>query len=116
MLKSSGGVLDARTERFAGTIARITSPVRQGGVGEIVYEMNGVRQVSAARTADGRSLPRGSQVLVLRREKGMAIVEPWTKDDDLNDWEQRFATPAAVESTVGSTGKNGLNDANRGGS
>ncbi|MCC6793165.1 MAG: hypothetical protein IT336_15890 [Thermomicrobiales bacterium] len=90
MLKSSGGELDARAERVTGTIARISSPVRSGGVGEIIYELNGVRQVSAARAADDRALPRGAEVIVLKRDRGIAIVEPWTDDSELSDWERRF--------------------------
>lgn len=94
MLKSSGGVLDARAELFDGRIARIASPIRPGGVGEIVYELNGVRQVSAARSADGSELPRGSEVIVLKRERGVALVERWSDDRDPTDWERRFAVEA----------------------
>jgi membrane protein implicated in regulation of membrane protease activity len=97
MLKSSETVLDARRERLAGTIARISSPVRSGGVGEIVYEMNGVRQVSAARSADGVALPRGAEVIVLNRERGIAIVEPWIHGSDETAWERRFESGSGHE-------------------
>lgn len=90
LLKSSESVLDARKEHLVGTIARISSPVRTDGVGEIVYEMNGVRQVSAARSVDGRALPRGAEVVVLKRERGVAFVEPWVDETDEAAWERRF--------------------------
>jgi membrane protein implicated in regulation of membrane protease activity len=97
MLKSSEAVLDARTERMAGIIARISSPVRTGGVGEIVYEMNGVRQVSAARSSDGTALPRGAEVIVLNRERGVATVEPWIHGSDETAWERRFESGSSHE-------------------
>lgn len=69
--------LDPADYRMPGTIARVTSSIRAGGVGEIVYEQGGVRQVSAARTRDGSPIPRGTEVVVRDRERGIASVEPW---------------------------------------
>jgi len=69
--------LDPEDYRLAGTLARVTSSIRAGGTGEIVYEQAGVRQVSAARTADGEAMPRGAEVVVLSCEHGIALVEPW---------------------------------------
>lgn len=97
MLKASESVLDARSERLVGTIARVSSPVRAGGVGEITYEMNGVRQVSAARSSDGRALPRGAEVVVLSRESGIAFVEPWLQETQEAEWERRFQAASLVE-------------------
>lgn len=89
LMRSKESVLDARSERMQGTVGHVSSSIRMGGTGEIVYEMNGVRQVSAARSVDGRALAQGVEVMVLRREKGIAFVQPWTDPGD--DWEQRFA-------------------------
>jgi membrane protein implicated in regulation of membrane protease activity len=111
MLRSSGGVLDARTEQYSGRIARISSSIRAGGVGEIVYELNGVRQVSAARAANGEALPRGTDVLVLQRDRGMAIVESWTQDSAEHNWERRFEEPHAVDQGNASPPGNVLEDA-----
>jgi membrane protein implicated in regulation of membrane protease activity len=91
MLKSQEVFLDARQEQLVGSIARVTSPVRADGTGEITYELNGVRQVSAARAPAGIALPRGSEVVVLRRERGIAMVEPWVEETDAAAWERRFA-------------------------
>lgn len=41
--------LDPADFELPGTIARVTSSIRPGGTGEVVYEQAGVRQVSAAR-------------------------------------------------------------------
>lgn len=70
--------LDPAHYRLPGTIAIVSSAIRSGGTGEIVYEQAGVRQVSAARAADGAAIPRGSEVVILRCERGVAFVEPWS--------------------------------------
>jgi len=93
-VKGKETFLDARKERLTGSIGRVTSPIRDGGVGEIVYEMNGVRQVSAARAPVGLSITRGSEVIVLRREHGISYVEPWKALEASEDWESRFVLDA----------------------
>lgn len=76
-LKASERVLDPKDFRLPGTIARVTSSIRAGGVGEIIYEQGGVRQVAAARTLDGRALPRGAEVVVMDAVGGIALVQSW---------------------------------------
>ena len=61
----------------AGLIARVTSPIRADGTGEIVFSMNGTRQVSAARSETGEAVEKGSEVVVIRYEKGIAYVSTW---------------------------------------
>lgn len=63
--------------RLPGTLARVTSPIRSGGTGEIVYEQAGSRQVSAARASNGSAIDRGTEVIVLEAGRGIALVEPW---------------------------------------
>jgi membrane protein implicated in regulation of membrane protease activity len=94
MLRSSEVYLDARQERLVGTIGRISSSVRADGTGEITYVLNGVRQVSAARSANGVALPRGTEVVVLARERGIALVEPWIEETESDAWERKFAADA----------------------
>jgi len=91
-LKSQGVFLDERQERLPGVIGRVSSTVRADGTGEITYVLNGVRQVSAARTLDGLALPRGTEVVILRRERGIAFVEPWLEESEEEQWERRFKT------------------------
>lgn len=62
-----------------GTIARVSSSIRVGGTGEIVYESHGVRHVAAARSATGEPIPRGAEVVILRTDRGIAYVEPWDR-------------------------------------
>ena len=58
-----------------GTPARVVSPIRKGGVGEIVYTKAGSRFTSGARSADGSAIQRGAEVVILRYERGLAYVQ-----------------------------------------
>lgn len=62
-----------------GTIGRVSSSIRAGGTGEIIYESHGVRHVAAARSATGEPIPRGVEVVIMRMDRGIAYVEPWDR-------------------------------------
>jgi membrane protein implicated in regulation of membrane protease activity len=76
-LQSGERVMHSEDYRIEGVIGRLSSSIREGGTGEIIYEQKGVRQVSAARSATGLPLARGAEVVIVRREHGVAFVEPW---------------------------------------
>ena len=57
--------------------ARVTSSIREGGTGEIVFSMNGTRHVAAARSDTGQALGKGAEVVVVRSERGIAYVSTW---------------------------------------
>lgn len=63
-----------------GTLARITSSIRQGGAGEIVYTQGGSRKAAAARSDEGSAHPKGQEVVVVRYEKGIAYVRSVDQD------------------------------------
>lgn len=63
---------------YLGVVGKLTVGIREGGTGELVYSLHGTRMVTAARSANGTPIARGEQVMVLRYEKGVAYVEPWT--------------------------------------
>jgi hypothetical protein len=71
--------LDPREFEMQGKLARVTSSIRPGGVGEIVYEQSGSRMVRAARSANGTAIPRGTEVIVLRAGRGVGLVAPWSE-------------------------------------
>lgn len=81
-LSGAGETLDPRTYELPGTIGRVVSSIREGGTGEIIYEQAGLRQVAAARADNGKAIPRGTDVVVLRQHGGVATVAPW--DDLMN--------------------------------
>lgn len=66
-----------------GVIARVSSTIHATGTGEIIFSLNGGRKGAAARTEDGSPVQRNQQVLVLRYERGIAYVRPWTDMDEL---------------------------------
>lgn len=70
-------VLNPEDFRVPGAVARVTSTIRPGGVGEIVYTLGGTRHADGARSESGAPIERGTQVVILRVEKGLAYVEPW---------------------------------------
>lgn len=57
-----------------GTLARITSTIRPGGAGEIVYVQGGTRKTAGARSDENATHPLGQEVIIVRYEKGMAYV------------------------------------------
>lgn len=71
-------ILNPDDFRVQGACARVTSTIRPGRIGEIVYTLGGTRHAEGARSESGESIERGTQVVILRMEKGLAWVEPWT--------------------------------------
>jgi membrane protein implicated in regulation of membrane protease activity len=58
-----------------GTAARVVSPIREGGVGEIVYTKAGSRFTAGARSAEGVPIAKGTEVVILGYERGLALVQ-----------------------------------------
>jgi membrane protein implicated in regulation of membrane protease activity len=63
--------------RMTGVLGRVSSSIREGGTGEIVYSQEGTRRTCGARSEDGKPIPQGTEVLVTRYEKGIAFVRRW---------------------------------------
>lgn len=70
-------VMNPEDFRVDGVVARVTSRIQPGGIGEIVYTLGGTRHADGARSESGQLIERGTQVVILRMEKGIAYVEPW---------------------------------------
>ena len=77
VLRNNSRELDPRDWEQVGVIARVTSSIRPSGFGEVVYEQQGVRQVSAARADGDRAIPRDTEVVIMRVERGVAYVQPF---------------------------------------
>jgi membrane protein implicated in regulation of membrane protease activity len=60
-----------------GVLGRVASPIRPGGVGEVIYVRDGIRRPVPARSDDGLEIPRGEEVVVTRYERGIAYVRTW---------------------------------------
>ena len=70
-------VLSLDDTRMEGTLARVSDEVRAlDGIGEILFSQTGARRAAPARSEDGTPIPRGTEVVVLRYERGIAYVRP----------------------------------------
>lgn len=68
--------MDPTDYQIPGTLARITSPIRVGGTGEIMYVHGGTRKTFGARSEqEGVAHERGEEVMIVRCEKGIAYVK-----------------------------------------
>lgn len=72
---------ELRVEDFQvqGAVARVTASIHAGGVGEIVYTLGQSQQIDGARSTTNEAIERGAEVVILRREKGIAYVERWDR-------------------------------------
>ena len=75
--RASGDDLRPEAYRLPGTLGHVAIAIRPGGIGEVIYEQGGVRQVVAARATEGAAIARGTEVVVLKVERGVATVEPF---------------------------------------
>jgi hypothetical protein len=72
-------VLTPEDTEITGVLARVSSPIREGGTGEIAYSQGGARRAAAARSDAGAPIARDVEVVVLRYERGIAYVRPWSE-------------------------------------
>jgi membrane protein implicated in regulation of membrane protease activity len=69
--------MDQADYEMVGVIARVSSPIREGGTGEIIFSQASRRRCCAARSDTGVALEKGMEVAVARYESGIAYVRPW---------------------------------------
>lgn len=63
--------------RVEGAVGTVSMPIRENGTGEVIFEQNGARKSSGARSEDGSTLPKGTEVVIARYEDGIAYVKRW---------------------------------------
>ncbi len=64
-----------RDYELVGHTATVTSTIYAGGLGEITYTLFGYRRAESARSLNGQQIPRGTEVVILQYEKGVAYVQ-----------------------------------------
>jgi hypothetical protein len=75
----------AESLSMIGVIGKTVVPIREtDGTGEIVFTHAGTRRVAGARSDCGRAIPKGTEVVVTRYERGIAYVATW---DELKETE-----------------------------
>jgi membrane protein implicated in regulation of membrane protease activity len=79
VLTSADENLDATDFEMTGVWGKICSSIREGGTGELIYSQAGTRRTCGARSETGAVIPKGSEVVVTRYEKGIAYVRLWNE-------------------------------------
>ena len=69
--------MDQADYEMVGVVGRVSSPIREGGTGEIIFSQAGTRRSCSARSDSGSPLAKDSEVVVARYERGVAYVRPW---------------------------------------
>jgi len=69
--------LDPLDFDLVGTVGRISSPIRDGGTGEIIFSQGGARRAAGARSEDGGAMDRDTEAVITRYERGIAYVRRW---------------------------------------
>jgi hypothetical protein len=69
--------LSAEDRRLEGAVGTLSMAIREGGTGEVIFPMGGVRRSAGARSDDGNPIERGAEVVIARYEKGIAYVKRW---------------------------------------
>lgn len=69
--------MTSEDRRVEGALATISMPIRENGTGEIIFALGGTRRCAGARSGDGQSIDKGTEVVIERYEKGIAYVKKW---------------------------------------
>ena len=77
--------MDPADYRLEGTIGQVTVAIPGGGTGEVVFTKAGARRSEAARGIDGSAVPRGTEVVITRYERGFATVQAWAEFVSTNE-------------------------------
>jgi membrane protein implicated in regulation of membrane protease activity len=79
VLTSEEENLDPADFEMAGVLGRVSVSIRQSGTGEIIYSQAGTRGTCGARSENNAAIPKATEVMVTRYEKGIAYVRPWSE-------------------------------------
>lgn len=93
VLMSDEENMDSADYEMVGVLGKVSSSIREGGTGEVIYAQMGTRRVCGARSDDGCSIAKGTEVVVTRYEKGIAYVRLWSElsGEESSDLDSRSA-------------------------
>jgi membrane protein implicated in regulation of membrane protease activity len=77
LLRNTGTEMNDWDYRHEGSVGKVSMSIPADGTGEIIFEQHGVRRSAGARSEDGTSIEKGSEVVISRYEKGIAYVQKW---------------------------------------
>jgi len=81
---------------MVGVLGTVCSGIREGGTGEIIFEVEDVRRTCGARSEKGTAIAKGVEVVVTRYERGLAYVRPYA---ELTEETEEPAKPAQNRSS-----------------
>lgn len=84
---------DADEHSLPGTAARVTSAIYPGTAGEITLAFAGTTRTYSARGYSGLAIPRDTEVVVLKVERGVAFVDTWERALDEPNAARAHALP-----------------------
>lgn len=76
LMKHDVGIDPAEYDMI-GVLGRVSSSIRSGGTGEIIFQQVGTRHSCGARSEDGTPIAKGTEIVVTRYERGIAYVRTW---------------------------------------
>jgi len=79
VLMSREESLDPADFEMVGVLGRTSVTIREGGTGEIIYSQAGTRRTCGARSENNTAIPKASEVVVTRYDKGIAYVRLWSE-------------------------------------
>jgi membrane protein implicated in regulation of membrane protease activity len=69
--------LDPADFALVGALGRLSAPIRDGGTGEMIFSQQGSRRSIGARSDGAGAIPKGTEVVITRYERGIAYVRRW---------------------------------------
>lgn len=79
VLSSPDECLQSADFEMVGMLGKLSVRISEGGTGELIYSQAGTRRVCAARSEDSSPIPKSTEVVVTRYERGVAYVRPWSE-------------------------------------
>ncbi|PYR19745.1 MAG: hypothetical protein DMF95_27125 [Acidobacteria bacterium] len=71
--------LDPDDYEVVGLLGVVSSPIRAGGTGEVLFSQAGARRGAGARSEDGQAIDKGVEVVITRQQNGLVYVRTWTE-------------------------------------
>lgn len=78
LMQTTDTPMKSEDYRVEGSLGKLSMSIREnGGTGEIIFSLAGVRKCAGARAEDGQAIEKGAEVVIERYEKGIAYVKRW---------------------------------------
>jgi hypothetical protein len=74
-LQQDAGTMFDQDYELTGTPAGVSVSIPAGRCGEVMFPFNGVMRSEAARSLDGAAIARGTEVVIVGYQQGVAVVE-----------------------------------------